>query len=238
MQFGPSPTEFNALAMHCFQSNWFPSLHAMPPPTVIAIAFGTCIHAPFSFVYHWKYCTSLDHPFDRVNHISRRLDSAFIHLLCAFYSFGGSGSVGYFLISSIINAFFFAKHFDAKVRITNVWHNCSSMIKLFLRKNNYHQKKTITFVYVFQMFYCRHIFQILQDYSCTKPIWNALWFYNLFSTHYLPWWNQSMHYLLNFGFICYVVLREVSNGRMVAFPWISWGFDDFSSDNDENCLYT
>jgi len=115
MQFGPSPTEFNALAMHCFQSNWFPSLHAMPPPTVIAIAFGTCIHAPFSFVYHWKYCTSLDHPFDRVNHISRRLDSAFIHLLCAFYSFGGSGSVGYFLISSIINAFFFAKHFDAKI---------------------------------------------------------------------------------------------------------------------------
>mmetsp|Transcript_1297 Transcript_1297/g.2814 ORF Transcript_1297/g.2814 Transcript_1297/m.2814 type:complete len:376 (+) Transcript_1297:199-1326(+) len=107
------PTGFDPSV--CIQSEWFPNMHLLPPKTVMAIALGYLVHAPFSFVYHWKYCTSLKDGFDRVNHLSRRLDSAFIHVCCAIHSYGLSGSVTYFIISCFINAYFFLMHFENKI---------------------------------------------------------------------------------------------------------------------------
>jgi WD40 repeat protein len=31
------------------------NMPALPPLPVVAVTFGICLHAPFSFLYHWKY---------------------------------------------------------------------------------------------------------------------------------------------------------------------------------------
>lgn len=55
----------------------------IPPVSVLLVALGVCIHAPFSFHYHWVYAHRLPPGLSRTLHWSRRLDQAFIHVASA-----------------------------------------------------------------------------------------------------------------------------------------------------------
>lgn len=103
---------------HCIRSSWFPQLHAMPPLTIIAVAFGIAVHAPFSFIYHWKYACALPAGFARTNHWSRRMDQSFIHVCSAFLAYGTSGSVDYFLGCLLFNADCIYRQFKRKVCVS------------------------------------------------------------------------------------------------------------------------
>uniref|UniRef100_A0A7S2S8Y9 Uncharacterized protein n=1 Tax=Eucampia antarctica TaxID=49252 RepID=A0A7S2S8Y9_9STRA len=85
--------------------NWplFPKLYACPPWTVIAVAVGVIVHAPFSFLYH-IYCAFLLPPGPlRMCHWTRKFDQCFIHILAIFWSYGSSGSRSYLLASTVFN---------------------------------------------------------------------------------------------------------------------------------------
>lgn len=86
-------------AMTCLpQSRWH-SMPAMPPLTVLAVAVAIALHAPFSFMYHWKFASKYD-----ILHWSRRLDQSFIHVASALVSFATSGSWDYFCANVLFNA--------------------------------------------------------------------------------------------------------------------------------------
>ena len=108
-------TDNNQDDVHCLSSSssssswfwlvlrWFipSSLVALPPPTVLAITIGTIVHAPGSFLYHWKYCTDPSVP-NKIDHWSRRLDQSLIHFTGAVWSYGTSnGSALYFFVNLI-----------------------------------------------------------------------------------------------------------------------------------------
>lgn len=57
----------------------FTSLPAVPPLPVVAAAMAIVVHAPFSFIYHYKYAHSLPPGLARTTHWSRRMDQAMIH---------------------------------------------------------------------------------------------------------------------------------------------------------------
>lgn len=89
----------------CRISTWIlQDLYVMPPLPVIFIAIGVVAHAPFSFVYHWHYCTTLPPGKPRFDHWSRKLDQAFIHVTSAFLSYGTSGSWDFFMANVAFNA--------------------------------------------------------------------------------------------------------------------------------------
>mmetsp|Transcript_18992 Transcript_18992/g.40845 ORF Transcript_18992/g.40845 Transcript_18992/m.40845 type:complete len:469 (+) Transcript_18992:351-1757(+) len=75
---------------------------AIPPLTVLALILGTCLHMPFSFIYHWTFAHKL-HGKARINHWSRRMDQAMIHFASACFSYGTSGNVTYFLVAALFN---------------------------------------------------------------------------------------------------------------------------------------
>jgi hypothetical protein len=76
----------------------------MPPLPILFIALGVVSHAPFSFIYHWHYCTTLPPGKPRFDHWSRKLDQAFIHVTSAFVSYGTSGSWDFFVANAAFNA--------------------------------------------------------------------------------------------------------------------------------------
>lgn len=80
------------------QSRWH-SMPAMPPLPVLAVAVAISLHAPFSFLYHWKFASTYG-----ILHWSRRLDQSFIHVASALVSFATSGSWDYFCANALFNA--------------------------------------------------------------------------------------------------------------------------------------
>lgn len=100
----------------CIQSTWFPNFHAMPPLAVVFVALGIVIHAPFSFIYHWKYAHALPPGIARTDHVSRRLDQAMIHVASAFITYATSFSWEYFLSNILYNADCFHRQFHKEVR--------------------------------------------------------------------------------------------------------------------------
>jgi len=100
----------------CITSTWFPRLYAMPPLTAVAIAFGITIHAPFSFLYHWRFASTLPPGLPRTNHWSRRMDQSFIHVASAFMAYGTTGNWDYFLGNVLFNGDCIYRQFKRKVR--------------------------------------------------------------------------------------------------------------------------
>lgn len=109
-------TKPSFLSTGCFSSSLFPHLYAIPPLPLIAIAFGICVHAPFSMVYHWVYARTLPPGFSRINHWSRRFDHIFLHVCSAFLSYGTSGRQDIFWVNSVYNLDCIYRQFETKVR--------------------------------------------------------------------------------------------------------------------------
>jgi hypothetical protein len=97
----------------CIQSAWFP--HSMPPLSVLFVALGIVIHAPFSFVYHWSYAPILPPGIARTDHVSRRLDQAMIHVASALLSYATSASWYYFWANAFYNADCFRRQFRKEI---------------------------------------------------------------------------------------------------------------------------
>lgn len=91
-------TSFQATTVCLPQSSWH-SMPAMPPLPVLAVAVAISLHAPFSFLYHWKFASKYG-----ILHWSRRLDQSFIHVASALVSFATSGSWDYFCANALFNA--------------------------------------------------------------------------------------------------------------------------------------
>lgn len=87
----------------CISNSYFPNLHAFPPLTLVAIAMGTALHAPFSFLYHYNCATFLPPDVSRIEHWSRRMDHSMIHVVSAFLSYGTSGRWDYFVVNAVYN---------------------------------------------------------------------------------------------------------------------------------------
>ena len=100
--FDDDPTCFDWSNMPVFGSLLFRYIYAMPPLPLIAITLGVVAHAPFSFLYHWKYSHALS-PSKRSQHWSRRMDQSMIHVSSALTSFGTSGSWDFFLVNVLFN---------------------------------------------------------------------------------------------------------------------------------------
>jgi len=86
------------------------------PYPVLAIAIGVCVHFPFSFYYHWLCARHLPPGYQRISHLSRRLDSAAIHFSSAMFSLSTSGNWIYFSLCALYNADSAFKHFQKKVQ--------------------------------------------------------------------------------------------------------------------------
>lgn len=87
--------------VQCLDWSWLPSLVTVPPLPVAFVTLAILCHAPFSFVYHYKYAHELPPGFERTNHLSRRLDQAMIHVASALISYSTSGSWEYFLANGM-----------------------------------------------------------------------------------------------------------------------------------------
>ena len=87
----------------CIQSSIFPKFHALPPLTVMAIIVGMVLHAPVSITYHLLCAFKIPQGPQRINHWSRRLDQAMIHVISILWSFGSSGNWKYALLSMMFN---------------------------------------------------------------------------------------------------------------------------------------
>jgi len=74
------------------------SMPALPPLPILAIALGICLHAPCSFLYHWRYAHSKG-----AQHWSRRLDQSGIHVCSALLSYAVSGHWNFFLANLVYN---------------------------------------------------------------------------------------------------------------------------------------
>lgn len=107
----------------CIHSTWFPHLHAMPPLPILFVALGIVIHAPFSFIYHWKYAHTLPPGIARTDHLSRRLDQAMIHVASAFITYATSASWEYFLANALYNADCFHRQFHKEVSDAEIYVN-------------------------------------------------------------------------------------------------------------------
>jgi len=112
-----SSSSDNASDASCLEIPLLPRLHAMPPLTIMAIALGITLHAPFSFLYHWKYASSLPPGLPRTNHWSRRMDQSFIHVCSALMAFGTTGSWDYFFVNVLFNCDCIYRQFKKKVRV-------------------------------------------------------------------------------------------------------------------------
>ena len=91
------------------------NMPALPPMTVLAVTIGIVCHAPFSFLYHWKYAHSLAGT-ARTTHWSRRMDQSMIHFASACASYATSGSWDYFVANVLFNMECIIRQFQPKVR--------------------------------------------------------------------------------------------------------------------------
>lgn len=93
----------------------FQNLHAIPPLSVIAVILGIVAHAPFSFLYHWKYAHVLS-PAERTNHWSRRMDQSMLHVQSCLSTYATSGALDFFLVNALFNADSIYRQFEKVVR--------------------------------------------------------------------------------------------------------------------------
>ena len=100
----------------CISSKFFPNLHSLPPLPVVAAATGVVLHAPFSFIYHWIYAHRLPAGLVKMNHWSRRMDQAMIHVISAAWAYSTSGNVYYFLANLAFNVDCILRQFESSVR--------------------------------------------------------------------------------------------------------------------------
>jgi len=90
----------------CIEPSWFSPLDGIPF-SVLAIGLGWIMHTPFSFVFHWMYAHRLE---VGQNHLSLKLDHAFMHIASGFISYGTSGRWEYCLLNFIMNFDFAWRH--------------------------------------------------------------------------------------------------------------------------------
>jgi hypothetical protein len=97
------------------------------PLPVIFVTLAILAHAPFSFLYHYKYASALPVGLARTDHWSRRLDQAMIHAASALISYSTSGNWYYFIANFLYNADCMRRQFEKKVRrsIVNVIFHCT-----------------------------------------------------------------------------------------------------------------
>jgi hypothetical protein len=100
----------------CLSFSGMPHLHALPPLPLLAAAIGIVFHAPFSFIYHWKFAHRLPAGFARTNHWSRRMDQAMIHFCSAAMAYATSGRFDFFLVNALFNADCIYRQFLQRVR--------------------------------------------------------------------------------------------------------------------------
>jgi hypothetical protein len=100
----------------CISWTWLPNLHALPPLPPVAAAMGIVLHAPFSFIYHWRYAHRLPPGLARTTHWSRRMDQAMIHFCSALMSYATSGRLDFFLVNCLYNADCFYRQFLTRVQ--------------------------------------------------------------------------------------------------------------------------
>jgi hypothetical protein len=100
----------------CISWKWLPNLHALPPLPPVAAAMGIVLHAPFSFIYHWRYAHRLPPGLARTTHWSRRMDQAMIHFCSACMSYATSGRLDFFLVNFLYNADCFYRQFLTRVQ--------------------------------------------------------------------------------------------------------------------------
>ena len=93
----------------------FRNIHAVPPLAVLAYATGVILHAPCSFIYHWKYAHALS-PGKRTIHWSRRADQSMLHFCSALTSYATSGSWTFFLVNTLFNADSIYRQFQQEVK--------------------------------------------------------------------------------------------------------------------------
>jgi hypothetical protein len=79
----------------CISSTYFPNMHAPPPITTIAVVMGYLLHSPCSVYYHLLCAFVLPQGVKRMDHWSRRLDQAMIHVMGLFCAYGMSGSTNF-----------------------------------------------------------------------------------------------------------------------------------------------
>jgi len=108
--------QYDFFPTRCLSNPMFPKLYAMPPLPLLAIAFGLIVHAPFSFLYHWVYARRLPPGFSRINHWSRRLDHAFIHVCIFLLSFGATGRWDVFWVNFVYTLDCVYRQFETNVR--------------------------------------------------------------------------------------------------------------------------
>jgi hypothetical protein len=99
----------------CLSWTWTPHMHAPPPLPLMAAAFGIIAHAPFSFIYHWKYAHRLPAGLPRTNHWSRRMDQVMIHFCSGLMAYATSGRWDFFLANALFNMDCIYRQFIPKV---------------------------------------------------------------------------------------------------------------------------
>merc|ERR1719223_2040775 len=91
---------------------WFPNMHSMPPLATLSVVLGYLIHSPCSIYYHLLCAFKLPPGPKRLDHWSRRLDQAMIHIIGLFITFGQSGNLNYSLVSLVFNVDSFYRLFQ------------------------------------------------------------------------------------------------------------------------------
>lgn len=115
-EYGKSPAAAAPFdETQCLRWSWMPHLHAAPPLPLVAAALGIVAHAPFSFIYHWKFAHRLPAGLPRTNHWSRRMDQAMIHFCSACMAYATSGRWDYFLVNALFNLDCIYRQFIPKV---------------------------------------------------------------------------------------------------------------------------
>lgn len=102
-------------ASPCWESNDHSWWHWLPPLPILAVAIGICLHAPFSFLYHWRFAHRLPAT-ARSQHWSRRMDQSMIHVCSTCLSYAVSGSWIYLLLNTVYNADCCRRQFRPVVR--------------------------------------------------------------------------------------------------------------------------
>lgn len=107
--------DFDSSSCNLSPSSWLPT--AMPPAAILAVLYGITIHAPFSFLYHWRYAHAIPAGLERTGHWSRRMDHSMIHVASMFLSYAAcNGNWDYTLVNILFNADCIYRQFKTKVR--------------------------------------------------------------------------------------------------------------------------
>ena len=93
----------SSFSSSCIQSEIFPNLHTIPPLTILSYTIGVLLHSPCSIYYHLLCAYKLPPGPKRMDHWTRRLDQAMIHLMSSMFAYSTSASRDYFLLALAFN---------------------------------------------------------------------------------------------------------------------------------------